>query len=90
MKRYPNRARRARNHADVPYELDRDCQRFIAEHQGGATLDEVGQFFGVSRERVRQIEAQALAKLAEIRGELAAFRLPDRPSWVDRISETGP
>lgn len=47
----------------VPYELDEAVKRFVAEHPGGATLDEVGVAFGVSRERIRQIENAALAKL---------------------------
>jgi RNA polymerase primary sigma factor len=37
------------------------------------TLDEVGQMFGLSRERVRQIEAEGLARLREI----LAGRSPD-------------
>lgn len=34
--------------------------------EGPHTLDEVGEFFGVSRERVRQIEVLALAKLKKV------------------------
>jgi RNA polymerase primary sigma factor len=39
------------------------------------TLEEVGQIFGVTRERIRQIEARALMKLREQSpaGRLAAF-----------------
>lgn len=40
---------------------------FVAEHPDGATLAEVSALFGVSRERVRQIEESALAKLVRIR-----------------------
>lgn len=45
------------------WELDRDAQAFVEQHPNGGTLDEVGQFFGLTRERVRQIEAVALRKL---------------------------
>jgi len=40
----------------------------------GATLDEVGDIFGVSRERVRQIEEIALRKLARRQGEITAWK----------------
>jgi hypothetical protein len=74
----------------VRFEHDLECQRFVAEHPGGATLDEVGQFFGgLSRERIRQIEIQALGKLRAAGVSLAVFRLPHRATWVDRMGETG-
>ncbi len=38
------------------YGLDDDCQR---------TLQEVGEVLGVTRERIRQIEARALQKLRD-------------------------
>jgi RNA polymerase primary sigma factor len=42
----------------------------MAEH----TLEEVGQIFGVTRERIRQIEARALMKLRDpAQGRLATF-----------------
>lgn len=44
------------------------------------TLDEVGQLIGVSRERVRQVEAQALRKLQRKPGrELAKLRSMGAP-----------
>ncbi len=39
--------------------------RFGFEDDRPRTLEEVGQFFGVTRERVRQIESKALRKLAQ-------------------------
>jgi len=46
--------------------------RYGLDGGGARTLDDVGAHFGVSRERVRQIEADALARLAEI-GDPAQF-----------------
>jgi len=41
--------------------------RFGLEDGRGRTLEEVGREFGVTRERIRQIEAKALAKLRKNR-----------------------
>lgn len=45
-----------------PAELAETCSLDVAR-SGGATLDEVATLMGISRERVRQIEVAALAKL---------------------------
>lgn len=42
---------------------DIEAQRFVAEHDEGATLDEIGAFLGISRERARQIEEVARKRL---------------------------
>lgn len=48
---------------DLPFEDDPEAQRFVEENPSGATLSEIGACLGVTRERVRQIEEEALRKL---------------------------
>lgn len=52
-----------------PVDLTETCAKRVAM-RGGATLEEVSQVIGVVRERVRQLECDALAKL---RGETVAI-----------------
>ena len=48
--------------SDVRGPLSESCALDVAG-RGGATLEEVGNLLGVSRERIRQIEGTALEKL---------------------------
>lgn len=48
---------------DLEWEEHVECQKIVAEHPDGMTLEEVGEVLGVTRERVRQIESAALRKL---------------------------
>lgn len=59
----PNAPRPVCTINDEPFALDPVAQAFVRKHPDGATLEEVGEAFGVSRERIRQIEEQALRHL---------------------------
>lgn len=51
------------NHPDATiYDLAETCSLDVA-NKGGLVLDQVGDLLGVTRERVRQIEASALRKI---------------------------
>lgn len=43
--------------------------RAVNEHPNGMTLEEIGRHMGITRERVRQVEATALRKLKECSGD---------------------
>jgi RNA polymerase primary sigma factor len=74
--------------ADCLYSLD-DRQRTVLELRYGLdggrprTLDEIGLVFGVTRERVRQIEKQSLTKLAAL---AEARQLRSAPSPLPRTA----
>ena len=47
------------------WELANSCALDVAD-QGGTAIETVGGFMNVTRERIRQIETQALAKLSSV------------------------
>lgn len=49
--------------SDLEWEEHDEARRIVAENPDGMTLEEVGAYLGITRERVRQIEAAALEKL---------------------------
>jgi hypothetical protein len=62
------------------------CSLDVAD-RGGATLDQVGEALGVSRERTRRIEESALAKLAaQLGGDFGTWELALRPAETDDVS----
>lgn len=45
------------------YSPERSCVLDVVDERGPLTLEEIGQLFGVSRERIRQIEENIVRKL---------------------------
>ncbi len=47
------------------WELEETCALDVAEREQGITLEEVGQYMNLTRERVRQVEVSGLSKIQE-------------------------
>jgi hypothetical protein len=66
--------------SDLEYEDHDECQKIVEANPDGLTLEEVGAYLGITRERVRQIEVEALTKLREATGgavvETESFAFP--------------
>lgn len=59
----------------LPWEQDDWCWYAVTCHPGGLTLEQIGALMGCTPERVRKIEAQALAKLAVEPGAVEAMEV---------------
>jgi hypothetical protein len=51
--------------SDLEWDQHEEAREIVAAHPDGMTLEQVGAVLGVTRERVRQIEAAALFKLRD-------------------------
>ncbi len=47
----------------LPWEVDQWAQDWVRKHPGGASLQEIGDALGITREAVRQLEERAARKL---------------------------
>jgi hypothetical protein len=54
--------------SDLEWAEHVDAMQAVASHPEGMTLEQIGQHMGITRERVRQIEAGALRKLKNADG----------------------
>lgn len=69
---------------NIRFEHDDEVQRFVEEHPDGAERGEVAAFFGLSNERIRNLEVSALRKMREAMGADAATQTP-REETAERI-----
>jgi DNA-directed RNA polymerase delta subunit len=60
-------------------------KRFNLDNKGIQTLDEIGREYNITRERVRQIEVEAIAKLKKISGE---YNLDEVFNYLKEIIES--
>jgi len=51
-----------------PWDLDVSCALDVAEARGGMSLEELGKLLNLTRERARQLEQCALAKIGDVVG----------------------
>lgn len=75
---------------NLPYEEDVECQRLIAENPSGLGLAEIARLFKCSRERVRQLEAQALAKLLTGRARNHVLHAIEAADALEKMRKPGP
>lgn len=71
----------------LEYEHDQWAQDFVRRHPKGGTLDQVAASLGITRERTRQLEEQALAKLRHA-GVCAHALLEQRGRGLDDDGDT--
>lgn len=70
------------NFDEEVWELEQTCALDVAD-VGNHTLDQVGKWLGVTRERIRQIECTALCKLEKLMSDYRDFIIRDPTTWDD-------
>jgi RNA polymerase sigma factor (sigma-70 family) len=65
---------------------DRDHQILVRRYSDGLTLEETAAHFGVTRERIRQLEARALRRLRQVPEATLLFEDEQKPTGL-RVSE---
>lgn len=78
----PTKATRAS--VAVRCEHDPGVMQFIDDNHNGAERSDVGEFLGLTRERIRQIEESGLRKMREAMG---ADISPEKQAKTDRVRE---
>lgn len=60
----------------MPWEMKQSCVLDVVEEQGDMTLEEIGNYFCISRERIRQIEEHILVSIQHTFGVLLMGHFP--------------
>ncbi|PYE51980.1 sigma factor-like helix-turn-helix DNA-binding protein [Deinococcus yavapaiensis] len=77
-------------HQDRLRERDVQILQWRFDERGPATLEEIGQVLGLTRERVRQLEAKALQRLASLPAPVTSDGRPLTPSTRDLVDKPMP
>jgi hypothetical protein len=73
----------------LPYEEDEECQRLIAENPNGLGQAEIARLFNCSRERIRQLEEQAMAKLLMGRARKHVLHAIEAADVLEKMRKPG-
>ena len=82
------------NYPDGYYEIrdipDAEVESFIHEHEGGASVEQIAQAMGLSRQRVNQLLVRALRKCRTACAErdIELSDVPSRQSVWDRLESS--
>ena len=75
--------------ADLEWEEHAEARQAVADHPDGMTLEQIGHLMGITRERVRQIEAQAIAKIQGETDLAPAAEVDGRPVPLTECERCG-
>lgn len=71
----------------IPWDQDDEVQEFVRQHPHGASLEEIGQYLQLTRERVRQLETVAL-RCMRFRLEQGGLSAADIREGLEQLCRT--